>query len=357
MTASSTSSLTDRYVHAVLRHVPSGDRPELEREIRALIADTIEAKTDADPTLDAVAAERAALTELGEPVALAGRYTGRVNYLLGPEVYPVWRGMVTVLLGVLIPTLGIVVLTANLLAGSTPGTAIGAGITTIFNAAVQTLFWFTLVFALIERYAGSADRASLVEAGVAIDRAADSVIGSGSSGGGTRKGKAWSVDDLPALPTPGRVTLADMLAAIAANVFTIAALLWVQFASPFVIDGASIPLFDPALWSFWLPWFIVVAALEIVFTVAVYRRGHWTYAYAIGNAVLGAAFAIPALYLLSNHLLFNPAFVDAIGADSGDWLQLTTLITGITIAAVVGWDAIDGFLKAWRASRTSLSTN
>ena len=152
------SSLTDRYVHAVLRHVPSNDRAELEREIRALIADTIEAKTDADPTLDADAAERAALTELGEPVALAGRYTGRANYLLGPEVYPVWRRMVTVLLGVLIPTLGIVVLTANLLAGSTPGTAIGAGITTIFNAAVQTLFWFTLVFALIERFAGSADR-------------------------------------------------------------------------------------------------------------------------------------------------------------------------------------------------------
>ena len=153
------------------------------------------------------------------------------------------------------------------------------------------------------------------------------------------------------------MTLADLLTAIAVNVFVIAALLWVQFASPFVIDGESHPLFDPALWSFWLPWFIVVALLEIVFTVAVYRRGRWTYTYAIGNAVLGAAFAIPALYLLSNHLLFNPAFVDSMGAESGEWLQITTLVTGITIVAVVGWDAIGGFLKAWRASRASPSTN
>jgi len=61
--------------------------------------------------------------------------------------------------------------------------------------------------------------------------------------------------------------------------------------------------------------------------------------------------AIPALYLLSNHLLFNPAFIASLGADSGDWLQITTLVAGISIAAIVGWDAIDGFLKAWRASR------
>ena len=90
--------------------------------------------------------------------------------------------------------------------------------------------------------------------------------------------------------------------------------------------------------------------LEIVFTVAVYLRGRWTYTYAVGNALLGAAFALPALYLLSNHLLFNPAFVDALGVESDEWLQVTTIVTGVTIAIVVAWDAIDGFLKARRAA-------
>ena len=345
MTSSTSTTLADRYVWAVLRDIPAGDRPELEREIRALIADTIEAMS-ADGTLDADAVERAALTELGDPGALAGRYTGKINYLLGPGIYPVWRGILAVVLGVLIPTLGVVVLTASLLAGSTVGSSIVAGISTAFNAAVQTLFWFTLVFALIERVGSSRDRANLAEAGAAIDRATGSMMGSGA----VARGRAWTVDDLPELPSPGRMTLGDMATAIAANVFVIAALLWVQLASPFVVDGQSSPLFDPALWSFWLPWFIVVAALEIVFTVAVYLRGRWTYTYAVGNALLGAAFALPALYLLSNHLLFNPAFIDALGAQSGEWLQITTIITGVTIAIIVGWDAIDGFLKARRAS-------
>ena len=345
MTSSTATTLTDRYVWAVLRNVPSGDRPELEREIRALIADTIEA-TAADGTLDAEAAERAALNELGDPGALASRYTGRINYLLGPTVYPAWRGIITVVLGVLIPTLGIVVLTASLLAGSTVGASIVAGISTAFNAAVQTLFWFTLVFVIIERGGRTKDRANLAEAGAALDRATGSVMGSSAAA----KGRTWTVDDLPELPAPGRVTLGDMATAIAANVFVIAGLLWVQLASPFVIDGQAYPLFDPALWSFWLPWFIVVAVLEIVFTVAVYRRGRWTYTYAVGNALLGAAFALPALYLLSNHLLFNPAFVDALGVESDEWLQVTTIVTGVTIAIIVAWDAIDGFLKARRAA-------
>ena len=41
---STTPTLTDRYVQAVLGGIPSGDRPELEREIRALIADTVDSK-------------------------------------------------------------------------------------------------------------------------------------------------------------------------------------------------------------------------------------------------------------------------------------------------------------------------
>ena len=341
MTSSTSTTLTDRYVWAVLRDIPAGDRPELEREIRALIADTIEAKA-ADGTLDAEAAERAALTELGDPGALASRYAGHVDYLLGPTVYPVWRGLVSVLLGVLVPTLGIVVLGANLLAGSTPGTAIAAGIATAFNAAVQTLFWFTLVFVLIERFAGSEDRAGLATASAEMGRLAGRAPGSPA--------RPWSVDDLPDLAAQGRMSVGDLAGSLGANVFLIAGLIWVQTSSPFVIDGQSYPLFDPALWSFWLPWFIVIAALEIVFTVAVYLRGRWTYTYAVGNALLGAAFAIPALYLLSNHLLFNPAFVEALGAESGDWLQITTAITSFVLVGAVVWDAIDGFLKARRAS-------
>ena len=91
MTSSTSTTLADRYVWAVLRDIPAGDRPELEREIRALIADTIEAMS-ADGTLDADAAERAALTELGDPGALAGATPARSTTCSGRPSTPSGAG-------------------------------------------------------------------------------------------------------------------------------------------------------------------------------------------------------------------------------------------------------------------------
>lgn len=328
---SSPSTLTDRYVSAVLRAVPGSQRAELEPEVRALVADAIDARA-ADAALSPADAERAALTELGDPSALAARYSGRTMYLLGPGVYPIWVRTVGLVLGLIVPIVSIAVLAAQLIGGSTVGEAIARGVATAYEAAVQTLFWFTLVLVIIERVAGP-------QAGAVIER------------GSSAPARPWRVDDLPELPDAGRVSLVDVAAMLAANVFVLVGLLIVQLGSPITIEGESYPLFDPALWSFWLPWFIGVTLLEIVFTIAVYTRGRWTYAYAIGNAALGAAFAIPAVYLLANDLLFNPALVDALAEGTDEtWLDAGAVIIGISVVVIVAWDAIDGFRKARRAS-------
>lgn len=315
------TNLSERYVQAVLRAVPAAQRADLEREVRALVADAIEAKTADRGSTDADA-ERAALTDLGDPTLLAARYTGRTAYLIGPGVYPEWRRIVSVLLPIIVPIVGAVVLTANLLDGSTAGESIIAGGSAAFNVAVQTLFWFTLVFAIAER----------------------------TTGAGAVAPRPWSPDSLPALEDSGRIGIAEVVAATAVNVILLVGLLWVQLRPPITVDGEPVPLFDPALWSFWLPWFIVLTLLEIVFTIAVYVRGRWTYTYAIGNALLGAAFAIPGIYLLANGLLLNPVIVDAVTEAGGTWLRATTVIVGVSIAAIVAWDAIDAFRKARRAS-------
>ena len=217
-----------------------------------------------------------------------------------------------------------VVVAANLLSGNTVGQAITAGIGTAITVTLQTLFWVTLVFAVIER-AASHD---------AIKR------------------KPWSVDDLPELPDDGRIGILEAASSVAGNVFVVAGILWVQLQPPFVVDGQSFALFDPALWSFWLPYFLIVTLLEIGFTIALYLRGRWTWGFAILKAVLGAAFAIPAVWLLQNDLLFNPALVSAIdAATGGTWLDVTGIVIAVTVVAVVAWDAIDGFRKAYAASR------
>src|SRR5262245_7210453 len=105
-----TSTLTDRYVWAVLRAVPSDQRKDLEPEVRALVADAIDARTDAGVTdagaTDAASVERAVLTELGDPNALAARYANRIQYLIGPNLFPEWRKLLTTLLPVVPPIVG-----------------------------------------------------------------------------------------------------------------------------------------------------------------------------------------------------------------------------------------------------------
>jgi hypothetical protein len=321
-----TSTLTDRYVWAVLRAVPSDQRKDLEPEVRALVADAIEAR-DGGAT-DAVSIERAVLTELGDPNALAARYASRIQYLIGPNLFPEWRKLLTTLLPVVPPIVGVVVLAANLLSGATIGYAIATALGTGFMVVLQMTFWITLVFAAIERTTGT----------TGLER------------------PAWSVDDLPDLPAEGRVGVAEFTTTLVFDVLVIAALLWVQLAPPIIIDGVAYPLFDPALWSFWLPYFLVVAVLETLLTIVIFRRGRWTWMFAGLNALLGAAFAIPAVYLMQNGLLFNPQLVAAIReATNGQWFDYTATLTALIILLIVGFDALDGFMRARRASLAEAS--
>lgn len=320
------ASLTDRYVWAVLRAVPGAQRAELEPEIRALVADAIEAKAATGSTSDPET-ERAALVELGDPNQLAARYVEGPRHLIGPAVFPEWKRLTTTLVAILVPIIAIVTFAATMVGSGTIGQAIVHALGSAFGVAVQTVFWITLVFAVIERTANVAELT----------------------------GEPWTPDALPDLPDDGRMSLLEVAGTLVVNILVIGGLLWVQLQPPITIDGSAYPLFDPALWSFWLPWFIVVTVLEIVFTVVLYLRGRWTYTFAVINAVLGAAFAVPALFLWQNDLLLNPDLVAAITASTGSrWLEVSGTITAIAIVAIVAWDAIDGFRKAYQASRPAL---
>ena len=86
------TTLTDRYVWGVLRAVPEAQRPDLEPEIRALIADALDARSGRPAAEEApAAAERAVLAELGDPEVLAARYTDRSLFLIGPAYFLVWK--------------------------------------------------------------------------------------------------------------------------------------------------------------------------------------------------------------------------------------------------------------------------
>ncbi|WP_433287148.1 permease prefix domain 1-containing protein [Micromonospora sp. CA-244673] len=311
------SSLTDRYLAATLRTVPAARRAEIETELRGSIEDMIDGRR-ADGR-NAATAEREVLTELGNPAQLAARYADRRLQLIGPTYYLAWERLMKLLLSFVPATVGIIVGLLDATDGKNPGGAVGAGVATALEVAVQIAFWVTLVFAVLERTNTSLHL------------------------------PAWTVDQLPEVQTNRQITLVDVAAAIGWLVLVIA-YLPIQHFHSFVPSGdGNLPILDPALWSFWLPFLIAVLVATIGLEVAKYRAGRWTWPLVAVNAVLDLAFAVPVIWLMSTDRLLNPEFVDRFA-----WLgreeNLNTLATIVVAgtALVVLWDIVDSAIKTYR---------
>lgn len=314
------TSLTDRYVLAATRSVPEDQRTEFARELRERIGDATDALLATGVAPDDV--ERRALTDLGDPAALAASYVDRPLHLIGPRYYLTWWRVLKLVLAIAVPAASGGVLLATLLAGESIGAALGDALSVAFSVATGVAFWVTLSFALVERYA----RTTPVE--------------------------RWTPDDLPSPQEgggPGRI--GDLVASVVFLVLFVAAIFWQRSHSP-VTDAAGdpIPFLDPGLWAFWIPWFIGLAVTETAFALVVFRRG-WNWPLAALNMVLNTAFAVPALWLLRSDHLVNQAYLDAFGwpwGDAGD--VVLTLVTSLFVVLPL-WDSVDGVLKAARASR------
>lgn len=313
------STLIDRYVWATIRSLPQRQRADVERELRASIADALDARLDAGtPAADA---ERQVLTELGDPIRLAAGYADRPLHLIGPAVFLDYQRVLTLLVSIVPPIAMGGVLLGGLL-GGTPlprlgAQAVSAGLTTLIHVA----FWTTLLFVLIER-SSKRDRSTT----------------------------SWRPTDLPDLPADGREGIGSTAATVAALIAAMAAIYWQQYASPFRdAAGAVVPVLDPALWSFWLPFFIAVLVAEVVFAIVLYRRGGWTMTFALVNVVLNVAFTVPAVILLRTGRLLNGEVVQQFSPNTQIIGVLTTLITLVIIGVAVS-DVIAGFVKARRAA-------
>jgi hypothetical protein len=311
------STLTSRYVWGVLRAVPERQRADLEPEIRALIADAVEARTAAAQGDDA-AAERAALTELGDPELLAARYTERSLHLIGPGYYLDYRRLLTLLLTIVVPIVTLATMVAGFVAGMGVAPLVLNGVFAGLSIGIQLAFWVTLVFALVERNGA---------------RKAGPIL-------------TWTPDRLPSVPSPSRLGAGEAVVSVVASVFVIGIIAW---QPPFYADGGTVPFFNPALTTTWGAWFIGVAVLQIAFTVLVYAARRWTWPIATVNAALGAAFAIPAVWLLQTGQLLSPevrAEIERVGA--GAALVPTAAVISVVVIGAVAWDALGGFRRTRR---------
>lgn len=315
-----TTTLTDRYVWAAARSVPEPQRADLQRELRERIGDATDALVEAGGS--PAEAERDALTGLGDPVALAAAYVDRPLQLIGPRYYLVWWRLLKVLWAIVPACVVAAVLLAQAIAGASVGEMIGAAWVSFLGVVVHIGFWTTLVFAILERTPAAPGRR-----GIEVP---------------------WTLDQLPEPPVEGRPRrLGDLVGSLVFLAVLAGFLVWQQFGAPWWGPEAAIPLFDPALWSFWLPYFLVLIGVEAAFAVAIYRWG-WTWWLAGVNVALVAAFTIPAVWLFTSGQLMNPAALEAMEYPWGDAGPIVvTIVVFVTIGFGL-WDILDGFLKARR---------
>lgn len=312
------ATLSDRYIEATVRSLPARSQEDVRAELAAAITDAVEARVERGERRPD--AERAVLTELGDPGVLAADYADRPLHLIGPRYYLTWWRLLKLLLFIVPLCAFGGSLLAQALAGAEIGELIGSSVTTGAAAVVHVAFWVTLVFVVLER-----------------------------TGAGT--GVEWDVDQLPEPPnttTDGRVDLAASLVLLGVSA---GALLWDRFIGFVRSDGEALPVLDPGLWPWSVAALFAIMAGEAVLVVTVHVRRRWTTALAAANTALAVLFASLTLTLLARDDLVNQAFVEVALTENGvdaDVLQIFGVLTAIGILGVAIWDVVDGWRKTAR---------
>lgn len=322
------TSLTDRYLTAVLGGTPRDQRPDVERELRSSIADAIEDRVGAGE--DPARAEVQVLEDLGDPAVLSARMSGRPLWIVGPELYLIWRHLMLLLLPVALSVVAVVQAVLAIAREETAGQVILSAAGGVITVGVHLTFWVTLVFAAWERVAS----ASEVRQGLGLPTG------------------RWTVDRLP-VPASGRMSASDIVTELLTSILCVVGLV-VLAGIRVTVDGVDVPLLAAGFRELWVPVLIGVLVAQALLYVVVYVRGRWTFRLAGINSVLGIAFAAPLTLLALRGQLLDPAFGPAVGVpDLGAADSLLMVILAISFVLVGAWEVIDPFRRTARADAAS----
>ena len=323
--------MIDRYVYDVTRRLPASQREDIEKELRGLIEDMLEQRSN-NPGKEDV---EAVLIELGRPSALAAKYRGTKRHLIGPELYDTYFLVIKIVMGA--TALGITIAMIVGLITSPPQNvwaAIGTFFASVISAAVQAFAWVTVVFALVERFA-------------------------------THKEKwqdTWKPIDLPEIPqAAARIRPGEPIAGI---VFGIIALM-IFNAAPEVLsiyiykDAMTvIPIFNLDVWRSMLPLIDVMIVLGVLKEAFRLVSGRHTLRLAAAVTAVNIATIVLVITVFLPPAIWNTdlvtslrAVADMSWADSFNleriWSAVPKIIVGLTVFGTV----VDSITSIVRGAR------
>jgi len=270
-------NLIDKYIAEVGKHLPRGNRADIEAEIRSTLEDMLEERKQAQGKVDdAMVIEL--LKEYGVPRKVAESYLGP-RYLVGPRLYPIFemvtRIVLAVLFAVALAGLGIG-LARSSLSGPEFLKAVGESALGLLSGLITAFGNIVLVLAILERTLPAREF--------------------------EKEAEEWNPADLANEPDPDRVKFGEQIVGI---IFLVLFLVIFNLY-PGVIgfgffnesDWVFIaPVLTEAFFSY-LPWLNVLILLQIGFSVYLLRQGAWNAGLRIVNILLELAGIALAVVML-----------------------------------------------------------
>ncbi|HEY2612993.1 MAG TPA: hypothetical protein VGI94_19445, partial [Reyranella sp.] len=142
--------LIDRYLESVRLLLPLDQRDDITAELRDILMTRREEKADALGRALTRQEDEALLKDFGHPLAVAGRY-GPQQYLIGPELYPIFMFVLRLVLACVIGGGIIAGLTQGVIVRAPPHTAIRTAFETIWTGGFVSVGVVTVIFALLQR--------------------------------------------------------------------------------------------------------------------------------------------------------------------------------------------------------------
>ncbi|MCX6035024.1 MAG: hypothetical protein NTV38_08625 [Chloroflexi bacterium] len=329
------TNLIDTYVSEVGRHLPRKTRADIEAEIRSILQDMLDERSqktgkpvDDDLTLDVLKA-------YGAPEKVAATYLGE-RYLIGPRLYPIFMLVLRIVLLVtgILAAIGLGIALSHTIGN--PQNAFETIIKAIANfaASIMTALGnIVLIFAILEW--------ALFRAGAKVDVRS------------LPKEKEWDPSSLTKVSTPNQVKMGETIVEI---VGCFAAIVIFNFYPQIIGFTPSLnSVFENGNWSsatfvpllseaffYYVPFLTLVWAATIILNIVLLRMGHWTTItrlFTIGLKVINLIIAAAMLSGPSLIAIDSATLISALG----DANAAGILMPMITLAVhIVLWLAIIG---------------
>lgn len=327
--------LIEAYVYEVTRRLPEKSRDDIALELTSAIEDMLPENYTEKELMEA-------LSELGDPAELAASYRDTPKFLIGPKVYDTYmRTMKMIVPWVIFITILVYIIESIALFSGEESIlsvivkGLGMIIVNIIQMLIQTFFWVTMVFIVIDR--------------VGLARNTDSLI---------KFGAKWTPEDLKHVTVMPKKKIISKGEVIFGFIWTA---IWVAFyfnADHLAgiyrsTDGNGLqmimPFFDQTVLLTYWPIVVPFALFEIGLGMYKWKTKQWTMKLVAINAVIKVLSVIVFIVMASNANLVNESVVPylanllEINSTSVNnfiyWAIWTTVITIIVTLAIEVYDS------------------